>query len=107
MGTANTLDVAADHPAYAGHFPGTPVLPGVVLLDAVLRQVAGCTARPAAQWQIAAAKFHSPTVPGESLRLEHEMLADGSLRFSVHTVESLRHGRIVATGVLRLQVPTS
>ena len=34
------FEVPADHPAFPGHFPGRPILPGVVLLDAVL-QAAG------------------------------------------------------------------
>ena len=33
------LAIAADHPAFAGHFPGRPLLPGVALLSEVLEAV--------------------------------------------------------------------
>ena len=33
------LPIAPDHPAFAGHFPGQPLLPGVALLAAVLEAI--------------------------------------------------------------------
>lgn len=33
------LRVDADHPALPGHFPGQPVVPGVVILDRVLMEI--------------------------------------------------------------------
>lgn len=35
-----TFTVPANHPSLAGHFPGAPVVPGVVVLDYVLSQLA-------------------------------------------------------------------
>jgi 3-hydroxyacyl-[acyl-carrier-protein] dehydratase len=89
--TITTLAVAADHPAYAGHFPGMPVLPGVVLLDATLHALESIG--PA--WDVATAKFQSAVRPGEQLTLQHETLPDGSVRFSIQTAD-----RPVATGIL-------
>jgi 3-hydroxyacyl-[acyl-carrier-protein] dehydratase len=37
------LAIAVDHPASAGHFPGSPVVPGVVLLDEAMFVVAAAT----------------------------------------------------------------
>ena len=94
MGVTTTLAIPADHPAFAGHFPGTPILPGVVLLDAALREIELAGTRPGPGWKIAAAKFHSPVAPGEPVTLEREPLPDGSIRFAIHCT-----GRIVASGV--------
>jgi 3-hydroxymyristoyl/3-hydroxydecanoyl-(acyl carrier protein) dehydratase len=62
------LAIAGDHPAYAGHFPGRPVLPGVVLLDhAVLAIEEACPLRLSG---VLLAKFYHPVSPGQALRLE-------------------------------------
>jgi 3-hydroxymyristoyl/3-hydroxydecanoyl-(acyl carrier protein) dehydratase len=93
--TSSALDIAADHPAYAGHFPGAPVLPGVVLLDAALHAVgqsAGCASE---RWQVSAAKFLSAVHPGEALTLEQEPLPNGSVRFAIRAAD-----RPVANGIL-------
>ena len=36
---AVTVTIGAEHPALAGHFPGAPILPGVLLLDEMLREI--------------------------------------------------------------------
>jgi 3-hydroxymyristoyl/3-hydroxydecanoyl-(acyl carrier protein) dehydratase len=90
-----SLAVAADHPAYAGHFPGQPILPGVVLLDEALLALAGVQGKPAATAQIKSAKFLSPVQPGENLRLDYTSTAAGVFRFEVKTSE-----RVVASGIV-------
>lgn len=74
------LPVEHDHPAYAGHFPGRPILPGVVLLDRAqraLQAACGCTITGVAQ-----AKFLSPVQPGEVLELDYEDTGTG-VRFEI------------------------
>jgi len=93
MEELTTLTIAAEHPALAGHFPDAPVLPGVVLLDEMVRAVE--SALGSGRWRIAAAKFVRPVRPGETLTLGRERLANGSIRFSV-----LRAGEPVAHGLL-------
>jgi 3-hydroxymyristoyl/3-hydroxydecanoyl-(acyl carrier protein) dehydratase len=88
-----TFKITAEHPALAGHFPGAPVLPGVVLLDEMVRVVE--SAAGAGHWRIGTAKFVRPVHAGETLTLGHERLPNGSIRFSVR-----REGEPVAHGVL-------
>jgi 3-hydroxymyristoyl/3-hydroxydecanoyl-(acyl carrier protein) dehydratase len=55
--------VPADHPSLPGHFPGNPVVPGVLLLDAILsrlEQATGCRAVRLQQ-----VKFLAVLRPGE------------------------------------------
>jgi predicted LPLAT superfamily acyltransferase len=96
VGVVTTLRIDAGHPALAGHFPGAPILPGVVLLDETVRAVERSGTSPGARWRIGNAKFVKPVHPGEILTLEHSVLPNGSIRFSVSS-----DGRVVAHGVLR------
>lgn len=93
-GLSLPLPIAANHPAYAGHFPGQPILPGVVLLDEALHALAAVHGLESAIGQIKSAKFLSPVSPGEALRLDYAASAEGVFRFKVLAGE-----RAVASGV--------
>lgn len=90
-----SLDVAADHPAFAGHFPGRPILPAVVLLSEVLAAIEADTGLPPPEWTVASCKFTQPVSPGIALTLAHERTAEGSVRFEVRSA-----GGTVASGIL-------
>jgi 3-hydroxymyristoyl/3-hydroxydecanoyl-(acyl carrier protein) dehydratase len=96
--TVTDLHIPADHPAYAGHFPGRPILPGVVILDASLRAIAKSAGRTPVRWRIEHAKFKSPVTPGESLTLEHDGANSGPLRLTVRAA-----GRVVAVAEVSAQ----
>ena len=87
------LPIQADHPAYAGHFPGQPILPGVVLLDAALRAMAAQGGRQDPTWQLKSVKFHSPVQPGDALTLHYAEAPAGGFRFEIRCNE-----RSVASG---------
>lgn len=96
------LSIAADHPAYAGHFPGQPILPGVVLLDSALYALAGVQGVAAACGQIKSAKFLSPVLPGEPLTLHYSASPAGGFRFDIRS-----QARSVASGVVEFAEATA
>ena len=95
MHGATTVTITAEHPALAGHFPGVPILPGVLLLDETLRALSAEGALERTRWRIRSAKFLKPVHPGETLLVEHETLINGTIRFRISSA-----GQPVAHGVL-------
>ena len=95
------LSIAAAHPAYAGHFSGRPILPGVVLLDAAIQAFAvthaNANANANARMQFKSAKFLRPVLPGETLYLHYEETPSGDLHFEIHGGD-----RKVASGIFAM-----
>jgi 3-hydroxymyristoyl/3-hydroxydecanoyl-(acyl carrier protein) dehydratase len=89
------FSVPAQHPAIAGHFPGRPVVPGVLLLAEVIEATLAkpaLAARIGARPQIATVKFFEPVVPPAELSVRFDDTG-ARLRFEV------RHGgRLAASG---------
>jgi 3-hydroxymyristoyl/3-hydroxydecanoyl-(acyl carrier protein) dehydratase len=103
MQSETTFVVPMDHPAFAGHFPGAPIVPGVLLLDAAVHAIQQANATQAtglvaAQiFEISTAKFLSPVGPGETLTISCRPGAAGT-HFDIHS-----GARKVATGTLTLR----
>lgn len=87
--------VPVDHPALPGHFPGQPIVPGVVLLDRAMLCAQSLATSRDGRWQIGNAKFLSPVGPGEVLTFTLERKASGSVAFRVRAGD-----RDVASGSL-------
>ncbi len=75
-------NVTLNEPYFVGHFPGFPVMPGVLIIEA-MAQVAGvlvATLAPHTRGKlmflasVEDAKFRRPVVPGDQLRIEMKML---------------------------------
>ena len=71
-------NVSINEPHFQGHFPGRPVMPGVLIVEA-MAQTAGaiCIRNSAADkpslvyfMAIDAAKFRKPVLPGDQLRIQ-------------------------------------
>ena len=89
------LSIPADHPALAGHFPGRPIIPGVVILDAVL-DAAAAFAPGQTVTGIEQAKFTAPLLPGQPCTVAFQP-GSGGLRFTCTSGE-----RTIASGRLSL-----
>jgi len=75
--------VRADEPFFAGHFPGAPVMPGVLIVEALAQAGALLLFREIPDREskllffagIDQARFRAPVFPGDDLRLEIEVLS--------------------------------
>ena len=100
-------NVTVNEPHFTGHFPGFPVMPGVLIIEA-MAQVAGIlvgTLAPHTRGKVMflasvdEAKFRKPVVPGDQLRIEMKMLR------LKHTVAKMQgtatvDGQVVAEAIL-------
>ncbi len=86
--------IPAEHPALPGHFPGRPIVPGVVLLDHVLEALAAhANALPSV-------KFLHPVRPGDPVEILASAAQPGRLAFTCRV-----HGRDVVRGTVLLAPP--
>lgn len=80
--------VRAEEPYFAGHFPGAPVMPGVLIIEALAQAGALLLFREVPDRQnklvffagIDEARFRAPVFPGDTLRLEVEVISWRSTR---------------------------
>lgn len=96
MRRIGTIRFPADHPALPGHFPGRPLVPGVLLLDAALALIAAANPGPAPAG-LARVKFLAPVGPEQDLCVRCGSPAEGRVRFAC-----LRDGVTVMEGVTSL-----
>ncbi|MBS1220425.1 MAG: acyl-CoA synthetase/AMP-acid ligase [Proteobacteria bacterium] len=94
------LAIAANHPSLAGHFPGNPIVPGVVILDEVIRAFEAW--RPGERLTgIPVVKFLAPLRPEQSFTIRFLEPGSNPVRF-----DCVRdNGQVVARGSLSLAAP--
>jgi 3-hydroxyacyl-[acyl-carrier-protein] dehydratase len=104
-------NVTANEPHFSGHFPGFPVMPGVLIIEA-MAQVGGvliskvnANARGKIMFlaSVDEAKFRKPVVPGDQLRIEMKIL---KMKHSVAKMKGIAtvEGLLVAEATLMCKV---
>ncbi|MBC8473724.1 MAG: 3-hydroxyacyl-ACP dehydratase FabZ, partial [Candidatus Omnitrophica bacterium] len=103
-------NVTMNEEFFTGHFPGRPVMPGVLIIEA-LAQVAGVlmlnkrenVGKLAYFMSLDNAKFRKAVVPGDQLRLEVEIVKLRSKIGQVHT-KALVNGQVVSEADLMFAI---
>lgn len=96
MHSETQRQIRRDHPALAGHFPGNPVVPGVVLLTellGILEEESGMECGPLT---LSSVKFMRLLRPEESFTLRWQFLPGQDITFAV-----TREKDMIATGTIR------
>jgi 3-hydroxyacyl-[acyl-carrier-protein] dehydratase len=92
------IQAPLDHPCYAGHFPGHPIVPGVLLLELIVDALERGAPRV-----VGNVKFHRSVSPGEFFTLRFRFVGP-QLSFRCSNGEqllvegSLSFGRAVGAG---------
>jgi len=86
--------VPHDHPSLPGHFPGRPVVPGVVVLERVVDAIEA-THGPLPALRLPQVKFVQPLLPGETAEVVLEAVEGHAPRWRFRV---LREGATIASG---------
>ena len=89
---AMQFSIRPDHPSLPGHFPGRPVVPGVVVLDRVIEAIEARHG-PLGAMRLPQVKFVQPLLPGEVADIAIDEGDAGRWRFRV-----TRDGAPIASG---------
>jgi len=97
-------NVTANEQFFQGHFPGTPIMPGVLLLEA-MAQVGGVALLCGDEYRgklavfagIDRVKFRKPVVPGDQLRMVAEIVKVRGTMGKIWA-EAFVDGELVAEG---------
>jgi 3-hydroxyacyl-[acyl-carrier-protein] dehydratase len=108
-------NVTINEPFFQGHFPGVPIMPGVLLMEAMaqtggvllLTEVEDRTDKLIVFTGIEKARFRRPVVPGDQVRFEVELLAWKQMSRAIivrMAGKALVEGKVVCEGTVSAQL---
>ena len=104
-------NVTINEPFFQGHFPGYPIMPGVLIIEAMaqagaiimMHEIADREKKLAVFTGIERAKFRRPVTPGDQLRIEVDVLAFKS-RLGRMEAKAFVEGKLACQATLTCQI---
>jgi 3-hydroxyacyl-[acyl-carrier-protein] dehydratase len=104
-------NVTINEPFFTGHFPGFPIMPGVLIVEAIaqaggallLTEIPDRESKLMVFTGIERARFRKPVLPGDQLRLEVEVLAWRSTAVKMQG-RALVDGKLACEAVVTCQL---
>lgn len=100
---ASPMRIPHSHPALPGHFPGQPIVPGVVLLDQVLTAAERWLGQSVRVHSLQQAKFAAPLLPDQDAQIQLK-LQGGELRFTITRIPVTTGAEVIAQGVMSVAI---
>ena len=104
-------NVTINEPFFVGHFPNFPVMPGVLIIEALaqtggvllMREIADRSEKLVLFASIEEAKFRRPVFPGDQMRLEVDVLS-WRTTFCRMKGKSFVDGQLAAEGIVLCKI---
>lgn len=105
--------ISFGEPFFAGHFPNRPIMPGVLILEAMAQTAVIACWRPnegdmdVAIARIGETRVRRPVVPGDVLTLEVEVMKDRGTMIAIQCKATVEGELISETEILASVTPAS
>ena len=97
--------VDPQHPCLPGHFPGDPIVPGVLILARVIKAAAMLYGAPVDAVRVA--KFQARLAPNERFTIVLEPGSEDAVKFQVVRGEAVISGGILQLNRRRVELPVT
>ncbi len=82
------LQIPENHPSFTGHFPGQPILPGVLLLERLVSLAESQLQRPLTHYTVYNVKFLSAVMPNARLKLSLVVSNPEEYKFTAYVLHA-------------------